>query len=384
VHYYDPHWFYETHPEDPTTRFGRGAAALAARRPGEQVDLYDGEIRFTDNYFARLIAHLKALGLYDRTILVVTGDHGEGFGEHGIDFHGYHLYNPQTKVPFLVRVPGLGAQRPREPVGHIDLHPTLLNLIRAAPEPRFEGRSFVDLLTTGGGPARHIFQEVMYEGPTVRKTVVTADWKLVNNAVPDQTFELYRVSTDPYETRDLWGATDTAAIGAELRRELSAWMEEEDVPPDWHARVDPAVRHPGQPRFVAPQPLDVRFGDALRLYGYDLKSATVRRGEALDVTWYLEARARLKGPWRLFVHLVGPGFINADHDPVEGLLPLRHFARGMTVADHQKIALPWHLRPGTYTVYLGVFAGRDRLPVSGAGADPRQQRAAALTFTIVP
>ncbi|HEY3357062.1 MAG TPA: sulfatase-like hydrolase/transferase [Polyangia bacterium] len=386
VHYYDPHWFYEAHPDDPTTVFGQGAAAAgkAGGRPGDLVDLYDGEIRYTDNQFARLVAHLKELGLYDRTIFVVTGDHGEGFGEHGIDFHGYHLYNPQTKVPIVVRVPGLAPQRPREPVSHVDLVPTLVELARGRLDPRFLGRSFVDLLATGAGPARRIFQEVMYEGPTVRKAIVARDWKLIYNAVPDQTFELYHLSEDPLETHDVSGRPETAAVAAPLKRELLAWMEQEGIPEDWHERVDPAVRKKGQPRFTPRHPLDVRFGDAVRLYGYDVAATTVPRGGTLDVTWYFESRAPLKGPWRIFLHGVGPGFLQGDHDPVEGLLPLRQWPRGATIADRQRLPIPAHLRPGTYTLFMGIFAGRQRLPARGPAADPKQDRAQALTITVTP
>jgi arylsulfatase A-like enzyme len=254
IHYYDPHWFYEPHPDDPTTDF-TGGRRPTGTRPGDLVDLYDGEIRFTENQFQRLIAHLKETGLYDRTAIIIVGDHGEGFGEHGIDHHGYHLYNAQTKVPFVVRVPGLRPQRPVEPVGHIDIAPTILNLARAAPEPRFQGHSFVDLLTTGTGPRRHIFQEVMYEGPTTRKTVVSRDWKLIYNVIPDQTFELYHLSVDPGELHDLYGRPAVAAETATLKRELLGWMEEEHVGENWHERVDPAVRRRGQPRFTPQHPV---------------------------------------------------------------------------------------------------------------------------------
>ncbi|HTA18651.1 MAG TPA: sulfatase-like hydrolase/transferase, partial [Polyangia bacterium] len=71
LHFYDPHLSYEPHPEVPS--FGTA-----------RVDLYDGEVRFTDMHVGRLLAHLKQIGLWDKTAIVLTGDHGEGFGEHGI------------------------------------------------------------------------------------------------------------------------------------------------------------------------------------------------------------------------------------------------------------------------------------------------------------
>ena len=122
LHFYDPHLSYEPHPEVPS--FGT-----------ERMDLYDGEIRFTDLHVGRVLAHLKELGLWGHTAVVLTGDHGEGFGEHGITEHGFDLYAAQTRVPFIVRVPGLPAQRARVPVGHVDIAPTLVNLARGKAEP---------------------------------------------------------------------------------------------------------------------------------------------------------------------------------------------------------------------------------------------------------
>ena len=140
VHFYDPHLSYEPHAEVPS--FGTA-----------RVDLYDGEIRFTDLHLGRLLAHLRELGLWDRTAIVLTGDHGEGFGEHGVTEHGFDLYAAQTKVPFIVRVPGLPAQRARVPAGHVDIAPTLVNLARGNAEPGFLGRSLVPELTGAATPA---------------------------------------------------------------------------------------------------------------------------------------------------------------------------------------------------------------------------------------
>ena len=94
------------------------------------------------------------LGLWDHTAVVLTGDHGEGFGEHGISEHGFDLYAAQTRVPFIVRVPGLPGQRARVSAGPIDIAPTLVNLARGAPEPTFFGCSLVPELGARGPTTR--------------------------------------------------------------------------------------------------------------------------------------------------------------------------------------------------------------------------------------
>ncbi|MDD5307740.1 MAG: sulfatase [Deltaproteobacteria bacterium] len=209
VHFYDPHAGFEEHLG--TRTFGTA-----------RVDMYDHEILFTDEQIARVFAKMKDLGIYDKTVIVVVGDHGEGFGEHGIEAHGYHLYAPQTKVPLVIRVPGLAPRRILTPAGHVDLVPTLVNLVGGEPEATMFGRSLVPELA-GTAPAdgdRNVFQEVVYEGPTERRAVVNRRWHLIYNMVPDDTFELYDLSVDPGENRDVWGTADPGR----LKDELLAWI----------------------------------------------------------------------------------------------------------------------------------------------------------------
>ncbi|HSZ81407.1 MAG TPA: sulfatase [Polyangia bacterium] len=209
LHFYDPHLAYEPHPEVPS--FGT-----------EPMDLYDGEIRFTDLHVGRLLSHLKDLGLWDRTAVVLTGDHGEGFGEHGVSEHGFDLYAAQTRVPFIVRVPGLPAQRARVSVGHIDVAPTLVNLGRGAAEPTFFGRSLVPELT-GARPddesTRTVFQEVTSERGR-KRALVTSTRHLIWNWIPNDTTECYDLVADPAEAHDLWDRGDGSGACRALKGEL--------------------------------------------------------------------------------------------------------------------------------------------------------------------
>jgi len=368
LHFYDPHWYYEVHPEVPS--FG-----------SQLVDLYDGEIRFTDLHVGRVLAALDELKLAQKTIVVVTGDHGEGFGEHGIPHHGYHLYNAQTQVPFIMRVPGIAPRRVKEPVGHVDLLPTLLNLIRAKPEPALVGRTAIDLMLGNESP-RHIFQEVMYEGPVTRKTIVTREWKLIWNVQPDNTFELYHIADDPQETHDLWGARPTRAQAEDLKQKLTSWVERSMLPPGFADKVAHAVA--AEPP-AGTAPLHARLGDAVELYGYELKSPVVRPGGAIDITYIWRARKRLRGDWRPFVHVEGTDgvWLNADHVPVEGLWPIERWRPGQYVSDHQLIPMPPQAR-GMFTIWVGLFSGGRRLPVSGNVPTDGQGRIRLATVRVQP
>jgi arylsulfatase A-like enzyme len=365
LHYYDPHLSYEPHAEVPS--FGTS-------RP----DLYDGEIRFTDLHLGRLLARLKELGLWERTAVVLTGDHGEGFGEHGVTEHGFDLYAPQTRVPFIVRVPGLPAGRTTVPAGHVDVAPTLINLARGKAEPSFIGRSLVPDLG-GAKPAdggkRWVFQEVTSERGK-KRALVTATHHLIWNWVPENTTECYDRVRDPGETRDLWGRTGSAgdASGScvELKAELQRLVSALALPPGAAEKMARGVTPPG---VTPPRPthaVEAMLGDKIQVRGYDVSPEVVAPGGDVTVTTHFTARKPLAERWRLFFHLEGPGgFRNMDHVPVEGLMPLERWRPGQGIRDTWRIGLPPAAPPGTYTLYIGAFRGAEHLPVTPASlADP--------------
>lgn len=112
----DPHDPYYPPPgfdrwNDPGYRGRIDGSAESVRRVRNRadvqrlVDLYDGEIAYTDEQFGRLIARLRELGLYDDTLIVVAGDHGEAFGEHGDFVHGHLAYEEVMHVPLIIKLP---------------------------------------------------------------------------------------------------------------------------------------------------------------------------------------------------------------------------------------------------------------------------------------
>jgi arylsulfatase A-like enzyme len=357
VHFYDPHFEYETHPG--TERFG-----------DDEIARYDHEIRFTDDQIATVFQKLKDLGVWDETVVVVTGDHGEGFGEHGVKFHGYHLYAPQTKVPYIVRVPGLPPTRVKMPVGHVDLLPTLANLAGGAPAATMQGRSLLGELAgqAPGDADREIFQEVKFEGPTERYGLVTKCRHVLWERMPANTFEVYDLCADPGETRDLGRVPD------DLRTKLQGWVDALAIPLDAAQKLEAAIlRERPAPRRV----LDADLGDGVRLLGVDLPDE-LKAGTDTPVTWYFESRARVDGEWRVFVHVEGaggPGRFQADHEPVGGAFPVARWQPGQLVADRQELRVPPGTRPGEYTVYAGLWSPstRQNMPVAGDKNDGKHR-----------
>ncbi len=105
VHLFDPHDPYE--PPPPFLEKYKD-------------HLYDGEIAYADSAVANWIAFLKKAGVYDNAIIVVTGDHGEGLGEHGEDTHGLFLYDSTLHIPLIVKMPGTAAGNWSSPERHGD------------------------------------------------------------------------------------------------------------------------------------------------------------------------------------------------------------------------------------------------------------------------
>jgi len=376
THFYDPHLNYQKHPESPD--FG-----------GEPLDRYDNEIHFTDAQIGRVFEHLKQLGLWDKTVIVVTGDHGEGLGERGISAHGYHLYPPQTKVPFIVRVPGLAPRRIKTPAAHVDVAPTLLNVIRGQPYAGFMGRSLVDLLA--GGPedaARAVFQEVSYEGNNKKRALATATHQLVWNWTPHNTTECYELAQGP-EGPDLWGTGRSNGVCSSLKRRLRQKVALLSLPAGYAERVASSVfaspdEAPALPRSLKPP---VVFGDPaaglVRLVGWSVNPFPPQRGQRAEIELHFDVLKEIPAGWKLFMHLQGPGgFMNLDHAVVGGAYPLARWKPGQRIVDRHTFLLPANRPPGAYLISVGFWRGVERLSLSPEGVGTPDKRLVVTQFQV--
>lgn len=200
VHYVDVHAAYVPHPE-----FDFG---------GKSRDLYDGEVKFVDHHIGRLLSFIGTSAFASRTAIVVTSDHGEAFGEHGMVRHGREVWEELVHVPLIVYLPGVAPHHVRVRRSAIDLVPTLLDcyaLPIPGPGPAKDGSDFVsgqsllpDLVLDGSaaGSPRPILVD-MSEGPynDERQAFYEGSLKLVaSNGRP---LALYDLDRDPGETHDL-------------------------------------------------------------------------------------------------------------------------------------------------------------------------------------
>lgn len=181
-------------------------------------DLYDGGIRYADDYLGRIIEHLKKQGKLDETLVIVTADHGEEWADHGGMSHGHTLYNELLHVPLVMRHPLFGQMRRSEVVRSIDVLPTLIDLcqLKTPQPPALHGRTLVPLLKGLADPKpeeQFVLGDLQY--PTkMEGTSYEADgWKLIYtkqskgqppNVKPKQNaWELYYTRQDPCERINL-------------------------------------------------------------------------------------------------------------------------------------------------------------------------------------
>jgi choline-sulfatase len=162
--------------------------------------LHDAEITGSDALFAKFIADLKALGVYDTSVVIVVSDHGDQFYEHGSVGHGDTVYQELTHVPMIIRAPGL---LPRGTVVEgdvemMDIAPTLLDLAGAKPDPKMQGATLVPLVFDEVGVAPRAALTV--DGQVARGLKVDR-YRLVHKG-PGR-MELYDEFADPREQKDV-------------------------------------------------------------------------------------------------------------------------------------------------------------------------------------
>ncbi|HVP58021.1 MAG TPA: sulfatase-like hydrolase/transferase, partial [bacterium] len=176
--------------------------------------LYDACIRSIDDAIGRLASYLDETGLTNRSLVIVTADHGEAFWEHGVCRHGTNVYDEAIKVPLVIAFPD-GRYSGREissQVELIDLMPSVLEAVGVPDSAHREGTSLIGLLEGGKHlrrPGSALPAGVTFSQSTLRdalgtRCLRTAEWKLILEPAT-ALVQLYNLKADPAETRNLWG-----------------------------------------------------------------------------------------------------------------------------------------------------------------------------------
>ncbi len=244
-------WVHDMDPHSPKTPGNPYFANSGWHR-------YDAEVRWVDDTFARIVAHLKAAGVWDDDFLFVfTADHGEAFGDHGLMGHQDVLYDEVLRVPLLIYYSGMEKpMRIDEPVDLLDVRRTILDLAGLSEPPGTHGESLVPILRGERSERRRKFSmhsRYYFEDGHHEYAIRERVWKLIVRTPASEdrlgagwptwmadrdeaTLELYNLAQDPGEYHDV--ADTHPEIVEYLRNALEDWNDGLENPKREAPRLD--------------------------------------------------------------------------------------------------------------------------------------------------
>ena len=217
-HVFDPHLPYEPPEPYDTMYCSEGLDGHTEWKTDEEgnwypeqrqhmVDLYDSEIRWTDSQIGRLLGELRARGLEDRTLVILTADHGEEFLEHGDWGHGPNLYQHAIHVPLVLSGPGVESGVDSSVVGQYDVLPTVLGYCGIPIPEHVEGTDLLAGMIPSNRPVPS--SGVFVDNDSVQAAVRRGDKKVIWSRAGDRS-EQYDLAADPGEQSPL--AADSALL----------------------------------------------------------------------------------------------------------------------------------------------------------------------------
>lgn len=210
--------------------------SLAALGEGYKLDIvarYNAEVNYFDAKFGDLMQELKKRGIYDRSLIIYTSDHGEGFWDHGLVGHGNSLYEELLRVPLIMRFPimvkfpkfRLGGQVIEQPVRQIDIVPTTLDFLGIKRQGLIFGTSLMPLISgkeESLQELQYVISEEILQQPELHniRSIRSGPWKYIitqNFEKNEFDQELYNLSEDPAETDNLFGKETSLAMELQQR-----------------------------------------------------------------------------------------------------------------------------------------------------------------------
>lgn len=265
INYMDAHWPYIPPPPfdqkypglDKTFTLGQFFALqrdvlhrnrkLTEGQHRHLISQYDGGIAYLDMELGRLFDRLKESRLWDNTLIVVTSDHGEAFGDRDLMEHGVSVYQDQVYVPLLMKFPcdcgecnsSKGSTR-TEPVSSVDLLPTVLDVVSIKVPTQSDGVSLARPIAeraiySESYPRRDLTKSNRFR--RVERAVMMDHWKLVSSTAGK--CELYDLDADPVETRNVCGIEESLA--RVLMRNVRSWTNRRFRDHQTSKKLDPAT-----------------------------------------------------------------------------------------------------------------------------------------------
>jgi arylsulfatase A-like enzyme len=198
----------------------------------ETLAHYDAEIKYADRNIGRIFEKMKQHGIYDDTLIILTGDHGEEFGEHGLYCEHWSTYEGTQRVPLIIKPPSYvnftNCTRD-ELVTNVDLPPTITNHEELQSPSGWQGQSLIPLLKDDVDRWRNhiVVDHGLY---TAQRAIRSNKWKLIQTHHPGlwgsvlPEYQLFALDDDPWEQHDL--SESHSDIVDELKQKMAIWVTE--------------------------------------------------------------------------------------------------------------------------------------------------------------
>jgi len=207
VHCWDPHSPYDP-PEPFKTQF--------------KGHLYEGEVAYVDHALGKLFKHLDESGLYGSTLVIFTGDHGESLGQHGEETHGFFAYNSGIWIPLIISYPGARPGGVEDYVSHVDIFPTVCDVLGIEIPPSIQGGSLLQALNGKKLPDKLIYFESLYpyysRGWAPIRGFIHKKEKYIDSPLP----EVYDLEDDFDELKNLAREKNIAPFKSQLKNIIDA------------------------------------------------------------------------------------------------------------------------------------------------------------------
>lgn len=225
-HFFDPHAQYIAH---------EGSPVFTGPYPAK--NLYDQEVWFTDKQIGKILDYVASQPWGKDTAIILTADHGEAFADHGMSWHGAEIWESLVRVPLVIHLPDVAARRVQVKRSHIDLAPTILDIM-GVPQPEDEnelrGVSLIDDVLAASN-ADHLERDVYIDMPPgpyngVRRAVITGPtpgMKLIHSG--GGSYQLFDLANDPNERRDLSSNKELLSEVLSHMQSIRARIKEIDV-----------------------------------------------------------------------------------------------------------------------------------------------------------
>jgi len=376
AHYIDPHGRYVAHPD--VVDYG-----------SSEPDLYDAELKWTDQQIGRLLDELVRLPSTERTIVIITSDHGESMGEHNVPVgtHGTALYRELLHVPLLVYVPNNTPHQIGGAVTPLDILPTIAELTGIdVKDLSFEGKSLVPQIFYGKEDRdRIVFAET--NAPSPIRAAVSATTKLIYY-LHSNLYELYDLTADPWEKANL--APKNPPSLALMKSALDAWLERVVYARDprfnnQSTKVMAELVLPGPPSPQTTTAGQTLADGAIEILGIGLapRSAAIAPGARIDIDVFFHVKQRtdvayrfLLGAWPVDTKVWKPADAapsGMSRSPMratgDGLFATDRWRTGEYIRDHFTLTLPAEWQGNAIAVGLVAMTAKG-VKVEATGAAP--------------